>query len=130
MDHSASPIPRPETDLQSVHPNLAGGVAMAGSTQDSLYADFVDVEMCDTPTQPGPKTYLFCLFDMALGEGRMVASKFSRQDSMQRHARLIHFRGVPENAHRGCPDPVCAGQVFDHQNHFKNHAATSHAVFL
>jgi hypothetical protein len=130
LNHSTCPTPTYEVDQHSHRPSPSDDLDMVEPSHDLLFTDFVNAEMCASPTQPGPKTCLICYFDISLGDGRTAASKFSRQDSMQRHARLVHFRDEPPDRHRVCPDSACAGQVFVHLNHFKNHAATEHGVFF
>jgi hypothetical protein len=84
--------------------------------RDLLFTDLVSVDMYVAPIRLGPKTCLICYFDLSLGIGRTVVSKFPRQDSMQRYARLLHF---PKGQYRVCPDSACVGQVFDYLDHFK-----------
>jgi hypothetical protein len=130
LNHSTCPTPTHEVDRHSHRPNPSDDLDMVEPSHDFLFTDFVNAEMCAPPTRLGPKTCLICYFEVSLGDGRTVASKFSRQDSMQRHARLVHFRGGPQGQHRVCPDSACAGQVFVNLGHFKNHAATEHEVFF
>lgn len=92
---------------------------------DLHFTDLVNVDICVTPTRLDPKTCLICYFDVSLGVRRTVASKFPRPDSMRRHARLLHFR---KGQHQVCPDSACAGQVFVHLDHFRNHAEREHGV--
>jgi hypothetical protein len=127
LDHSTPPSLNEEMDPHSNQPSLADDVTMAEPTGNLPFTDFVSVEMCDKPTQLDPETCLLCYFDMSLGDGRFAASKFPRKDSMQRYARLIHFRGREQD---DCPDDACVGKKFIHLDHFKNHAAKEHRVFF
>jgi hypothetical protein len=130
LNHSTCPTPTYEVDQHSNRLSPSDDLDMVEPSHDVLFTDFVNVEMCAAPTQLDPETCLICYFDISLGDARTVVSKFSRKDSMQRHARFAHFRSGPQDQLRLCPDSACAGQVFVHLDHFKNHAARKHGVFF
>ena len=71
---------------------------------------------------------LFCLGDDELTiEGRTVS--FSRIDSLRRHTDDKHLKYYDPDTPLLCPHPSCDISLHN-VNHFKNHAATVHNVFL
>jgi hypothetical protein len=53
-------------DQHSHRPSPSDDLDMVEPSHDLLFTDFVNAEMCASPTQPGPKTCLICYLDISL----------------------------------------------------------------
>ncbi len=71
---------------------------------------------------------LFCLGDSRLTFAAKTTS-FSRIDSLRRHMNEFHLDHYEDGAPLICPHPSCDASL-ENVNHFKNHAATIHNVFM
>lgn len=71
---------------------------------------------------------LFCLGDTRLSFVARTRS-FSRIDSLRRHMNELHLSHYDHGVRMVCPHPSCDTSL-ENVNHFKNHAATVHNVFL
>lgn len=71
---------------------------------------------------------LFCLGDTRLSFVARTTS-FSRIDSLRRHMNELHLSHYDHGVRMVCPHPSCDTSL-ENVNHFKNHAATVHNVFL
>lgn len=101
------------------------GVHMEDDISDIREA-FENMELI--PLQLPSTMCLFCLGDSELSFVTRTAS-FSRIDSLRRHIDDLHLSRYDQDVPIVCPHPSCDTSLQD-VNHFKNHAATVHNVFL
>ncbi|KAI9773157.1 MAG: hypothetical protein M1840_008278 [Geoglossum simile] len=71
---------------------------------------------------------LFCLGDNHLSNHTRTFS-YSRVDALKRHVATAHLRYLAADKSLTCPHPACKEDL-NSIEHFKNHAATVHGVFM
>jgi Protein of unknown function (DUF3435) len=93
--------------------------------------------ICDVEDIPEPDLFplmctgtqcLFCLGDEHLSYSARTFS-FCRIDALRRHVQVAHLRYLAAEAAVPCPHPACH-EILQDTQHFKNHAATVHNIFL
>jgi hypothetical protein len=94
-----------------------------------------DIEEIEDATKPDlfplicPSTQcLFCLGDEHLSYAARAFS-FSRIDALRRHMQTAHLKRLAMDDNIPCPHPACVA-ILQGIEHFKNHAAVVHNIFL
>ena len=72
---------------------------------------------------------LFCLGNASLCYDDRVKD-YKRKDTLQKHLQRGHLKFIKKDAKIRCGHPTCEEFVLDNVEHFKNHAATVHHIFL
>ena len=131
--HMREPHPKNPASKFKWDSAIADGEGGSGPEDAPVKDDLSDVNeafenMELVPLKLPSTMCLFCLGDRDLVPHARTAS-FSRIDSLQRHIDDLHLSHYGPDQTLICPHPSCDASL-QGINHFKNHAATVHNVFM
>ncbi len=124
--HHQNPASRASNSATAAVQDTASGLERIQNDVRDLQIGFENMEL--VPLVLPSTICLFCVGNAELAPEARTAS-FSRIDSLRRHMDDVHLSHYDPDVPLVCPYPSCDASL-QGVNHFKNHAATVHNVFL